>query len=393
MQRREFIILLSGTARSASTPAAFSANDAAEIRLSPHSARGRPMATSRKRLALFALCWALSAGVATLRPAAAQTAEQFYKGRTVTLVVGFAPGGINDISGRIVARHIGRFIPGHPTVVVQNMPGAGGLGAANRIYNVAEKDGSVIAGLGRSVPQLAIQGNPQVTFDPMKFTWLGSLSSYAKDAYLMTLIARHPARTVADVNKPGMAVNLGTDRAGATNVVFALIAKEVLGLQVNLVRGYQGAAPIFLAMQSGEVDGQVIGLSSIKAGQRDLWNRGQLRPLIQFGRTGRLPDLPDVPTGREVATAPGAQALLEFAELPFFMALPFVAPPGVPADRAGALQTAFMAMSKDREFLADAAKLGLDISPIDGAAIGRLLAQAAATPKDVIERFNAIEKK
>lgn len=346
-----------------------------------------------RKPAVAVLSLALSAGAMVVSPTAAQTVEQFYKGRTVTLVVGFAPGGINDISGRIVGRHLGRFIPGQPTIVVQNMPGAGGLGAANRIYNVAEKDGSVIAGLGRSVPQLAIQGAPNVSFDPMKFAWLGSLSSYANDAYLMTVIARHPAKTVADVNKPGMGVNLGTDRAGATNVVFSLIAKEVLGLQVNLVRGYQGAAPIFLAMQSGEVDGQVIGLSSIKAGQRDLWNRGELRPLVQFGRLARLAELPEVPTGRELAKDAATQALLEFAELPFFMALPFVAPPDVPADRAKALQDAFMAMCRDAAFLDEAAKLGLDISPIGGDAIGRLLAQAAATPKDVIERFNAIEKK
>src|SRR6185436_3704440 len=272
------------------------------------------------------------------------------------------------------------FIPGNPTIVVQNMPGAGGLGAANRMYGVAEKDGSVIAGLGRSVPQLAIQGAPNVGFDPMKFTWLGSLSSYANDAYLMTVIARHPAKTIADVNKPGGAVNLGTDRAGATNVVFSLIAKEVLGLQVNLVRGYQGAAPIFIAMQRGEVDGQVIGLSSILAGQRALWDGKELRPLLQFGRLTRLPELPDVPTGRELAKDEKAKALLEFAELPFFMALPFAAPPDVPPERARALQSAFMAMCRDQGFVDDARKLGLDVSPIDGDAISSLLTRAAATP-------------
>jgi tripartite-type tricarboxylate transporter receptor subunit TctC len=343
---------------------------------------------ARTALTLAALALALGT-----TQGAAQTVEQFYRGRNLTLIVGFAPGGINDISGRIVGRHLGRFIPGNPTIVVQNLPGAGGLGAANRMYNVAEKDGSVIAGLGRSVPQVAIQGNPNASFDPLKFTWLGSLSSYLNDAYLMLVIARHPAKTVADINKPGMAINLGTDRAGATNVVFSLIAREVLGLQVNLVRGYQGAAPIFLAMQSGEVDGQIIGLTSVLAGQRDLWTRKELRPLLQFGRLTRLPAFPEVPTGRELATNPRAQALLEFAELPFFMALPFVAPPDIPADRAKALQTAFMAMCRDEAFLEDARKLGLDISPIDGEAIVRLLARAAATPKDVIERFNEIEKK
>src|SRR5262249_33208955 len=134
---------------------------------------------------LFALAAVL--GLVLPPTAAAQTPEQFYKGRTVTLIVGFAPGGINDISARVVGKHLGRFIPGNPTIVVQNIPGAGGLGAANRLYNVAEKDGSVIAGLGRSVPQLAIQGAPNVSFDPQKFTWLGSLSAYANDAYLLTV--------------------------------------------------------------------------------------------------------------------------------------------------------------------------------------------------------------
>ena len=332
-------------------------------------------------------------GVVLPHAATAQTAEQFYKGRSVTLIVGFAPGGINDISARVVGKHLGRFIPGNPTIVVQNMPGAGGLGAANRLYSVAEKDGTVIGGLGRSVPQFAIQGAPNVAFDPQKFTWLGSLSAYSNDAYLLTVIARHPAKIIADVNKPGMAVNLGTDRAGATNVVFSLIAKEVLGLQVNLVRGYQGAAPIFIAMQRGEVDGQVIGLSSILAGQRALWEAKELRPLLQFGRLTRLPELPDVPTGRELAKDEKAKALLEFAELPFFMALPFAAPPDVPPERARALQSAFMAMCRDQSFIDDARKLGLDISPIDGDAISSLLTRAAATPKDVIDRFNDIEKK
>jgi tripartite-type tricarboxylate transporter receptor subunit TctC len=332
-------------------------------------------------------------GAALPVAAAAQTPEQFYRGRTVTLIVGFAPGGINDISARVVGKHLGRFIPGNPTVVVQNLPGAGGLGAGNRLYNVAEKDGSVIAGLGRSVPQLAIQGAPNVSFDPQKFTWLGSLSAYSNDAYLLTVMARHPAKTIEDVNKPGMAVNLGTDRAGATNVSFSLIAKEVLGLQVNLVRGYQGAAPIFIAMQRGEVDGQVIGLSSILAGQRALWDGKELRPLLQFGRLTRLPELPDVPTGREIAKDDKAKALLEFAELPFFMALPFAAPPDVPPDRAKALQTAFMAMCGDPGFVEEAKRLGLDVSPLDGEKIASLLARAAATPKDVIDRFNEIEKK
>jgi len=159
---------------------------------------------------------------------------------------------------------------------------------------------------------------------------------------------------------------------------------------VNVVRGYTGAAPMFLAMQSGELDGQMVGLSSIRSGQRDLWNRGAFRPLMQFGRSSRLAELPDIPTGRELATDPDSLALIEFAELPFFMALPFAAPPGLPSDRAAALGEAFMAMCRDKAFVEDASALGLDLSPIDGVAVTKLIAQSAATPKPVIARFNAL---
>jgi tripartite-type tricarboxylate transporter receptor subunit TctC len=306
------------------------------------------------------------------------------------MLVGTSPGGINDISARLVARHLTRFIPGGPNIVVQNNPGSGGLVTANRLYFNSEKDGSVLAKLERAVPQLAIQGNSNAQFDPAKFTWLGSLSSYADDAYLMLLNANHPAKTIADLKPPAPPVALGGDSSASSNLIFAVIAKEVLGLNINVVRGYTGAAPLFLAMQRGELDGQMVGLSSVRTGQRDLWNRKAFRPLIAFGRTTRHREFPDMPIGRELTSDPTALALIEFAELPFFIALPFAAPPDIPRDRAQALQTAFMAMCRDNVFIAEAEKLGIDMSPVDGAAILKLLAQTSATPKDVIARYNAI---
>jgi tripartite-type tricarboxylate transporter receptor subunit TctC len=328
--------------------------------------------------------------LAPAHPAAAQSVEEFYKGRTVTMLVGTAPGGINDLSARLVARHLGRFIPGHPFIVVQTQPGAGGLVAANRLFRGVEHDGSVLAKLERAVPQLAIQGNRNANFDPVKFTWLGSLSSYANDAYMMLVNASHPAKTAADLSRPEISVALGGDNAASSNLIFALIAREVLGLHVKLVRGYTGAAPMFYAMQAGELDGQMIGLSSVKTGQRDLWERHVFRPLLQFGRTTRLKELADLPTGRELTHDANALALIEFAELPFFMALPFAAPPDVPGDRAAALQSAFMAMCHDPAFLEEAEKLGFDVSPIDATQVQRLLARSAATPRDVIERYSAL---
>jgi tripartite-type tricarboxylate transporter receptor subunit TctC len=324
------------------------------------------------------------------RAASAQSVEAFYKGRTVTMLVGTSPGGINDISARLVARHLTRFIPGRPSIVVQTNPGSGGLVTANRLYFNSEKDGSVLAKLERAVPQLAIQGNANAQFDSAKFTWLGSLSSYADDAYLMLVNANHPAKTIADLKPPAPPVALGGDSSASSNLIFAVIAKEVLGLSVSVVRGYTGAAPLFLAMQRGELDGQMVGLSSVRTGQRDLWNRKAFRPLMAFGRTTRHREFPDMPIGRELARDASAISLIEFAELPFFMALPFAAPPEIPADRAQALQTAFMAMCRDNAFVEEAEKLGIDMSAVDGEAILRLLAQTAATPKDVIARYNAI---
>lgn len=323
-------------------------------------------------------------------PAAAQTVEQFYAGRNLTIIVPTSPGGINDISGRLVARFMGRFIPGKPNIVVQNQPGAGGLANANLLYNSAEKDGSVISMMERAIPLLAITGDSNAKFDSLKFTWLGSLSSYGNDAYLLLINSAHKARTVADLKTAGIEASLGANRSGSTNLTFALIARDVLKLNIKVIRGYTGAAPMMLAQQRGELDGQVIGFWSVQAGQPDLWQNKKLLPIVQFGRATRHKDMPDVPTGRELATNAEALQLIELAELPFEMALPTVAPPGIPADRAAALRAAYMAMVKDQAFLDEAARIKLEISPIDGETILTLLKRAAATPKSVIESYNKL---
>jgi tripartite-type tricarboxylate transporter receptor subunit TctC len=342
------------------------------------------------RYASALLAAALALQLGAMRPASAQTVEQFYKGRTVSLLIPSAPGGINDLDGRLVTQYLGRYIPGHPNIVPENLPGASGAGIANRLANTSEHDGSVIAIIERAVPQLAIQGDPAAKFDPLKMVWLGSLSSYANDAYLFTVNSSSPVYSVQDLEPNRQSVSIGAMNPGTTNLTFAILAKELLGLNVKIVRGYTGAAPIFLAMRRGEVDAQVVGFSSLKAGQPDLWRDHLVRPIIQFARLTRLPELADVPTGRELVKDPKDLALLEFAEQPFFMAVPFVAPPGVPADRAKALQDAFMAMTKDPDYLAGAKKLSIDTSPIDGEAVRKLIAQSAATPKDIIARYNQI---
>ena len=341
----------------------------------------------RNMLALLCLGTALTSAA----PASAQSVEQFYKGKSITVLVGTAPGGINDLTARFAAKHLTRFIPGNPDIVVQNTPGGGGLVTANRIFNTSERDGTVLAKLERATPQLAIQGNPQVKFDPMKFIWLGSMSSYADDAYLLLVMADNPAKTIDDIKQGAQHyLTLGANNAASSNLIFGQIARDALKLNVNVVRGYTGAAPLFLAMQRKEIDGQMVGLSSILAGQRDLWSKKAFRPLAQFGRKTRLSEFPDIPTGRELTKDAAVLSLLDFAEAPFFMSLPFVAPPGIPEDRAKALQAAFMQMCRDPAVIAEARKLGFEVSPIDAAEIVTILKQMYATPRDIVARYAAI---
>jgi len=317
-------------------------------------------------------------------------ADDFYNGRSVRLVVGTSAGGGADITARLLALHLGRHIPGNPTVVIVNQPGGGGLVLANRIANAAPRDGSEIAAMERAIPQLAYMGDPQVRFDPMKLTWLGSLSSYKNDAFMLLVNTEFPASTVEQLKSGGLPVRVGASRQGSTKLSFALLANQLMGLPVEAISGYAGTAKIALAMQSKEVDGQFIGLVSIQATQQDMWQRKLVKPLLQLGRRERHPDLPDVPTGRELIKDADGLALLEFAELPFFMAQAYVAPPDIPVARAAILRAAFMRVTEDAQYSADAKKLQIDNSPIDYKDIEQLLVRARDTPKSVIDAYSKI---
>ncbi|MDB5642091.1 MAG: uncharacterized protein JWN07_1408 [Hyphomicrobiales bacterium] len=326
---------------------------------------------------------------ATLLPAPARAAEPaFYAGKTVQLIVPFSPGGFYDIAARIVGRYLPQYIEGQPNIVVQNQPGAGGLSAANRLATSVPRDGLTFATVSRGIPQLALCGDPNVSFDPMKLTWLGSLSSYTDDGYLLVVNASSPIKTLDDARK--QKITLAGVGVGATNTTFALIAQELLGVNADIVRGFPGANDIWLAMERGEIDGQVIDLSAIMAARPQLWKDGKLRVLAQFARNTRLPDLPNAPTARELVTDPRDRAYLEFAESPFFMALPFAAPPEIPAERAAILEAGFMKMARDPKFRAEMAQAGMLTSPIDGKAVRKVIEEAAQTPADVRARLGKL---
>jgi tripartite-type tricarboxylate transporter receptor subunit TctC len=269
------------------------------------------------------------------------------------------------------------------------MMGAGGLVAANHLYNVAPRDGLVIAALDRNTAQTGIRGIANVKFDALRFTWLGSLSDYSTDAYPLWVDARHPARTVADINRLPTPTRLGAV-GGGSNMLIALLAKEALGLNLQIIRGYTGGPALLLAIERREIDGVTLGLSAVMAEYPHKRENNEIRPLLQFGRATRLAKLPDVPTARDYAPSAEARELVEFSELPFLISQPFVAPPDIPANRANALQTAFNAMVRDEAFREDARKRHVELTPIGGEEIVAVLARAAATPRRVIDAFNAI---
>jgi tripartite-type tricarboxylate transporter receptor subunit TctC len=348
-------------------------------------------------MALAALISAGLLAIASPKPAAAQTspaaaqssAETFYKGKAMTMIVPFSPGGYYDLGARLVARHIAGHIPGKPVVNTANQPSAGGIGLANR-FAAGDSDGLTIGVLQRGLPQVALTGDPNIRFDPLKINWLGSVSAYATDAYVLAINSTHPVKTAAQLRDPDLKLRIGSNRSGSTNLTVALVVKEVLGLNYEIVRGYPGAADINLAQQRGEVDAQFADVSFFATNMRDWWESHKLNAVVQLGRRTRLPDLPDVPMARELTKDPAQIALLDFAEMPFFMALPVAAPANLPKDRADALKQAFREMMTDQAFLDEARKLNFVVDPIDGDAVLKIIEQAAKTPKDVIERFKKI---
>jgi tripartite-type tricarboxylate transporter receptor subunit TctC len=333
-------------------------------------------------------------------PAHAQTTvEDFYKNRQINLIVGYGPGGGYDITARLLARHLGDFIPGHPAIVVQNMAGAGSMRAANYLYVTAPKDGTTFGVIGRDMPLIGlIGGNASVQFDPRKFTWLGSSSSFAQDAYVLIVRPGAPVQSIEAARRAGgPPLVLGGTGEGATDGDVPKILRDALGLNIKQVLGYPDSPSIFLAVERGEVDGRTFDLSSVKASKPAWLAPGSgYRVLLQFARTTRHPDLPEVPTARELAPSDAARELIAFAEAPLLtMARPFAAPPGLPADRAKALQDAFLAAHRDPGFLGEAAKLGIDISPLGAPAMLRgieQLGRSSPATFDYMKKLLAAEK-
>jgi tripartite-type tricarboxylate transporter receptor subunit TctC len=336
---------------------------------------------------------ALLACLALTLHARADAVADFYKSRTITLIVGYGPGGGYDLFARLMARHLGRYIPGNPTIVVQNMPGAGSLRATNYLYNVASRDGTTIGSFARDMPLLAIlRTNAAAVFDPRKFTWLGSSSDFSNDAYLLMVRKDAPVKSIDDALRPGgPPLVLGGTAEGTTGSDVPLVLRDTLRINIKLVSGYPDNGAIFLAVDRGEVNGRTADLSTIKSLRPEwLMPAGGMHALVQFARATRHPEFADVPTARELARDREAQALIELAELSYKISRPFAAPPDVPAERASALQRAFMAVHDDPRYREEAAKLSLEISPIGGREALDVIDRISAASPSVLDRLRRL---
>ena len=349
---------------------------------------------------LVIVCAMLAGG----RAAQGQSATDFYKGKTVQIVVGYGAGGGYDLYARVLARHMGRHLPGNPNVVIQNMPGAGSLRAANYLYAIAPKDGTVFGLFARNMPLLGILGGNQgVHYDPRKFTWLGSASSYAEDAYLMFARPQAAVKSIADARrKGGPVLVLGGTGEGATGNDVAILLRDALGLNVKLISGYPDSNALFIAIERGELDGRITDMSSVRANRPHWFNKpgdvslnqpGGMNVLLQFARGSiRHPDFPDVPTAAELAETEQARNLIVVGEMPYLFSRPFAAPPGVPADRAKALQAAFMAACNDAELLEEAARLKLGFSPVGSEKVLQQIEKLSKQPPEMLDYLRKLQE-
>lgn len=332
--------------------------------------------------ALFAFVICAFAGIAR-----ADDVADFYRGKQVQIVVGYGAGGGYDLYARLLARHLGDFIPGNPSVVVQNMPGAGSLRAAQYIQSVAARDGTFIGALDRQAPVAAVLGdNPAIRYRAADMMFLGTMSSYADDAFVLWARRDAAAKSLADLLRPdGPELKVGGSASGSTDDATVLFLRDVTGMRLKLITGYPDGNSIALALERGELDARTTGVSSVTATHPD-WLRpdGPVHPLVQVGRKNRLAALPDVPTARELARDDRGRAIIEAMELPYQLARPYVLPPGIPADRRVALRKAFMDALNSNALRAEAEKMSVDISPLDGETVGGLVASMEKSPPEVL---------
>ena len=332
-------------------------------------------------LSVFVLLAAVTGSVST---GYAQSVEEFYKGKQIDLVIGYSPGGAYDLYGRLVARHLGDYIPGKPKVVARNMPGAGSRTAAMWIFNVAPKDGTALATVDQSLSVAQALGDKQLTIDTTKLLYIGN-----PIADNNTVVTWHTSgvKTVEDARRKP--ISMGAT-GGSTSSQYPKAMNALLGTKFKIVVGYPGANDINLAMERGEVDGRGSSPWGLWKTTRSQWlDEKKINILVQIGLT-KASDLKDVPLLMDLAANDNDRAILKVLSASTTIGRPIFTSPGVPADRVKALRDAFDKMVADPAFLAQAKKENLDIDPVSGEELQKIVQDVATSPKWVAERLQEV---
>jgi tripartite-type tricarboxylate transporter receptor subunit TctC len=335
------------------------------------------------RLWLFLIAMVAAAGAAA-QPATSNAVADFYRGKTLTVMVGHEAGTGYDFFGRTLSRHISRHLAGSPNAVTQNMPGAGGLRAANWLYNAAAKDGTVVSVLAPETALKPIFGDKAANYEPAKFTWIGNMD----ESVATCVVSASSGIKSLDELLTREAVFGATGSAAPTSK-FAYALINFVGAKIKVVQGYKGSNNLRIALNRGEIEGACgPSHSTLKTQWKDDMDSGRIRVLAQFGLK-KLPELKDAAHIYDYAKSDDDRATFDVAFGPHVLGRPVIGPPGIPADRAQALRTAFQHTMKDPALTAETSKLGLEIRPASGTEVEALVARFASFPKSVIERATA----
>jgi tripartite-type tricarboxylate transporter receptor subunit TctC len=317
-------------------------------------------------------------------PAFAQSVEEFYRGKTINFVIGYPTAGAPDIYARLIARHMARHIPGNPNIIARNMPGAGSLIAANHMFNSAPKDGTSLALTSPTMPLEEMLGVPQVKFRASQFNWIGRLATNPNITFITNT---SPVKNIKDAfDKVAI---LGATARSSTNAIYPFVLNNVLGTKFRIVTGYEGTAAVMLAIERGEVEGLSATYDGLKA-QREEWLKTKKVNIVVQYLLRRHPELPDVPTSVEVASTPEQAMILRTVSSASEIGKFVFTTPEVPADRVVALRRAFDATVKDADFLAEATRLRIEIDPMTGAELQKIVSETQSIPADLVERVKAI---
>ena len=311
--------------------------------------------------------------------AAAPVSAQYYAGKTVTIIVGYKTGGGYDAVARLLARHLPKHIPGKPTVIVQNMPGANSIIAANHVYNVAKPDGLTVATFNRNLPIAQLTGVQGVKFDVTKFAWVGSAAS---ESTILAIRADLPYKSFEDLRKADKEIVIGATGPGANTYDFPLLLRELLGVKIKIVSGYPSSSDIMLAVERKEVDGRAGSYSSILR----FIERGLVRPVIRARAVE--PGIEKLPIDESFAPNARAKAIMALRSAPEVIGRPYVMHPDTPAEHLNAMRAAFAAAIKDPELAAEGKKAKMELEYVSGDKALEVMKEVLSQPKDIVEEFS-----